>query len=229
MKSAALITAAGQSSRFNQSISRQKKELAELDGKSVLRFTLEAFLAVEDVELILITYPLHGGESTVSHVEMLINQLKPRIPVQWIPGGTTRQASVHAGLEALCTYDPEMVLIHDGARPWVTPALIRETLRKAVEIGGAAPGLTTRSALKGIDDHGLITTHHRRSHVIEIQTPQIFRFPEILKAHRLAKRIAREYIDDTEVYTDWGGRVSVVPGDPANIKITYFHDLERIQ
>jgi 2-C-methyl-D-erythritol 4-phosphate cytidylyltransferase/2-C-methyl-D-erythritol 4-phosphate cytidylyltransferase/2-C-methyl-D-erythritol 2,4-cyclodiphosphate synthase len=229
MKSAALITAAGLSSRFNHSISRQKKELAQLNGKSVLQYGLEAFLAVEGIECILITYPVNDGGKTVSHLENLVSILSADIPIIWVCGGPTRQKSVHAGLEALCEYDPEMVLIHDGARPWITPALIRETLHRAMEIGGAAPGLTTRSALKGIDDQGLITTHHRRSHVIEIQTPQIFRFPEILKAHRLAKRIDRQYIDDTEVFTDWGGQVSVVPGDPANIKITYLHDLERIQ
>ncbi len=227
MQAAALITAAGLSSRFNSTTSHQKKELVLIEGKSVLQHTLEAFLASSWIGLIIITHPLKNGDHTKEHIRSIIEELSPAVPVITVPGGKTRQISVHAGLEALTEYEPEMVLIHDGARPWITPELIRQTYCKAVEHGGAAPGLTARNALKGVDEQGLITTHHRREHIIEIQTPQVFRFSEILKAHRLASRIQRQYIDDTEVYTDWGGKVAIVPGDPKNIKITYQHDMEN--
>ncbi|MDA3835433.1 MAG: IspD/TarI family cytidylyltransferase [Spirochaetales bacterium] len=229
MRAAALITAAGLSNRFNNSLSRQKKELMQGEGKSVLQRSIEAFLAVEVVDHILITYPEQDGEKTIDHVRQIQSLLQPFVSITCVPGGSTRQKSVHAGLEALTAYLPEMVLIHDGARPWITAALIRETYRKACETGGAAPGLAASNALKGIDKQGMITAHHQRTGIIEIQTPQIFRFSDILNAHRTAAgKIKHEYIDDTEVYTDWGGLVAVVPGDPANIKITYYRDLERL-
>jgi len=223
MQAAALITAAGTSNRFKTThAQQQKKELFLIEGKSVIQHTIDAFLAIPEIGIIVITYPAAGQEEFLDH----INSLSASIPIITVPGGETRQDSVRFGLEALTDAKPKMVMIHDGARPWITDRLIYKTYKEAVTYGGAAPGLTSRYALKSIDKNGFIYKHHERADIIEIQTPQIFRYQGILKAHRLAAHIDRVYTDDTEIYSDWGGDVLIVSGDPKNIKITYQQDLE---
>lgn len=220
LESAAIITAAGLSTRFT---SDTKKEFSEVDGKSVLQHVLDAFLTLPSLKTIIITYSsTHKGL-----FEELTARQTTEIPILLVQGGDSRQASVRSGLEALSAVPPDIVLIHDGARPWVTPDLIEETYRQAVIHGGAAPGLGSRYALKSIDARGFITAHHDREQIIEIQTPQAFRYPDIRKAHQLASRIERVYHDDTEIYSDWGGAVRIIPGDPNNIKITYHKDIPQ--
>ncbi|MGM0431102.1 MAG: IspD/TarI family cytidylyltransferase [Spirochaetota bacterium] len=229
MKAAALITAAGLSRRFNHTYTHQKKELMPLEGSSVLQHAVEAFLELSEVEHILVTYPMDDTGESRALLEHIVRKLKlPDHMLSWTKGGNTRQESVYNGLRDLASLSPEMVFIHDGARPWITPTLIKATLEKALSTGAAAPGLFSRNALKTIDDDGHITSHHSREAIVEVQTPQVFRYAEILEAHRLAQQNNKEYIDDTEVLTDWGGTVFIVPGDPNNIKITYYRDLERL-
>ncbi|MCF7933347.1 MAG: 2-C-methyl-D-erythritol 4-phosphate cytidylyltransferase [Spirochaetia bacterium] len=222
MKAAAVLTAAGLSSRFNASHHTQKKELIIVEGKSVLQRTIDAFTAIPEIGIIVITYP----SSYADEFRELLAVQPSDIPIILVEGGDTRQHSVRNGIEALSSFNPEIVMIHDGARPWVTTELIRATYEQALIHGGSAPGLFSRYALKSIDTDGFISTHHERDHIIEIQTPQTFRYPEIRKAHHLASHIERTYHDDTEIFSDWGGNIRIIPGDPKNIKITYLQDLE---
>jgi 2-C-methyl-D-erythritol 4-phosphate cytidylyltransferase len=91
--------------------------------------------------------------------------------------------------------------------------------------GAAAPALPAVDTLKEIDAEGTIVAHPSRSSLVAIQTPQGFRFPEILAAHRLAAADGREYTDDTEIWGRYRGPVRTCPGDPNNRKITYPGDL----
>jgi 2-C-methyl-D-erythritol 4-phosphate cytidylyltransferase len=122
--------------------------------------------------------------------------------------------------------DPDYVLIHDGARPWISPDLVNAVLENVVLHGACAPVLVPSDAIKQVDSSGLIVTHLRREETVAIQTPQGFRFKEILSAHTQAENDGSRYIDDTEIYERYIHSVSTVPGDPANRKITYNHDLD---
>lgn len=227
MLAAALITAAGLSSRFNGTTGITKKELVVIEGRSVLSRVIEQFTTFSQVQTIIITLPPADLEQQARIVDQIFSSLDSRVTYRCVPGGETRQQSVHLGLEALTDAPPQYVLIHDGARPWVTQELIHRTFDAAMEFGAAAPGLSSRNALKGMDSSGFIDRHYRREEIVEIQTPQIFLFEEILKAHRLAAGDYERYIDDTEIYSDYGKKVAVVEGEATNRKITYRSDVEQ--
>ena len=233
-----VITAAGLSSRFRETSGKTsgyhiKKEFHSLEGKPVLNITITALLqalseSAYDPNILLITCTPGLLSETSEIVKSL--DISPMIKLLFIEGGSTRQESVRKGLEkiaeitALKTH-PRLVLIHDASRPWVTKEIILSTLGAALTFGGSAPVIPQVDALKSIDSDGVIKAHHDRGYFVGIQTPQIFWFPEILAAHKLAKKNNKICFDDTEIFTDWGGKVKTIPGDPANRKITFYSDI----
>jgi 2-C-methyl-D-erythritol 4-phosphate cytidylyltransferase len=146
-----------------------------------------------------------------------------------VPGGATRRASVHRALDALEAYNPRLVLIHDGARPWVDRELIARVIAAALEHGAAIPLLPLSETPKEYGAAGFITRHLKRERVGAAQTPQGFLWPDIRNAHREAEKREREaggeYTDDAEVWGEFIGNVAVVPGSPQNRKITFPEDL----
>jgi len=231
-----LITAAGLSSRFRETsgnYNHQKKEFHSLHGEPVLNRTIRIFFeALCDSayipELLIITCTPGLSTETGEIVKTL--NIPARTKILLVEGGCTRQESVRNGLEkiaAVTTLDtpPKLVLIHDASRPWVTKEIILSTLETAQVFGGAAPVIPQVDALKSIDKDGLIDGHYDRGRFVGVQTPQTFWFPEILSAHKLAKQHNKICYDDTEVFTDWGGKVKTIPGDPANRKITFYSDI----
>lgn len=235
-----LITAAGLSSRFRETSGNHlKKEFHTLQGEPVLNKTIRTFLealsasAYEPGSLIITCTP--GLSSETSEIIKTL-RIPAHIKILLVEGGSTRQESVRKGLERIEASTsskapdsletlPKLVLIHDASRPWVTKKLILATLDAALAFGGSAPVIPQVDALKSIDSDGLIDGHYDRGHFVGVQTPQTFWFPEILAAHKLAKKHNKICYDDTKVFTDWGGRVKTIPGDPANRKITFYSDI----
>jgi 2-C-methyl-D-erythritol 4-phosphate cytidylyltransferase len=119
----------------------------------------------------------------------------------------------------------EFIAIHDGARAFITLSLIIRTLATATVFGASVPAVPPIDALKIIDENGIITHHIDRSQAVGMQTPQIFRYPEIWEAHRAAHSSSKRYIDDTEIYSDFGGTVGISQGDRSNRKITWLEDI----
>ena len=221
-----VITAAGSSTRFSASgRSQQKKEFLLLDDRSVLYHATEPFLSIPNLALVVVTY----GEGLHDETEAALDNLlfANTIPVHLVQGGETRQESVLRGLEALEKHAPQIsyALIHDGARPWVSEETIITTLAMATVCGGAAPILPIHEAIKQIDSEGRIISHPDRTGLVTVQTPQIFRFPAILEAHRKAADSSRSYVDDTEIYTDFGHTVGTTFGNIENRKITIAGDI----
>lgn len=207
MHTAAIIVAAGRGLRAGGGLPKQWRPLA---GRRVADWTLAAFAAAGVERIVVVLHPedraipLPGGVIRVT-------------------GGDTRDASVRAGLEALETDAPDIVLIHDIARPCVTPDLIgrvRDTLRDAP---AAAPGLPVSDALWRAEAATVAGTEDRTG-LFRAQTPQGFRFDAILTAHRAHPGGAA---DDVEVARAAGLAVSIVPGDEDNIKITTPGDFAR--
>ena len=143
-------------------------------------------------------------------------------------GGATRQASVHAGLEALASQKPDVVLIHDAARPFVSAAVISRAIEAASRSGAAIPAIPVTDTIKLIDGSGNVEATPERARLRVAQTPQAFRFDAILDAHRRAARDGRSDFTDDAALAEWAGlTVATFEGDPANMKLTTPEDFVR--
>ena len=143
-------------------------------------------------------------------------------------GGATRQASVHAGLEALASQKPDVILIHDAARPFVSAALISRAIDAAGRTGAAIPAVPVTDTVKLIDAKGDVEATPERARLRIAQTPQAFRYDAILDAHRRAAREGRHDFTDDAALAEWAGlTVATFEGDPANMKLTTPEDFVR--
>lgn len=220
---AAIITAAGKSERFSDG--SVKKEYLSIDGETVLSRAAAPFREIPGLQLIVVTCPPGGqDECSVALGDVFDHQICPTMICE---GGETRQESVCKALRLIAKIGIpiEYVAIHDGARCFITPDLIIQTLATATVYGGACPALPEVDAPKEIDKSGLIVRHLARRSTVGVQTPQIFHWPEILDAHEAAAGNGKTYIDDTEIYTDAGHAVGVCTGDVKNRKVTYKEDI----
>ena len=227
-KIAIIITAAGSSTRIGGGI---KKEYLPFKNGTVLSVCAQAFLnACADYEItdFIVTCPVGGVEACRAALDGVDCHAPLALAMTVVEGSDTRQKSVYNGLLAV-KGNPDIVLIHDGARPFITKDVIVEAIDAACEYGASVPGVTPTDTQKEIDDQGFITRHLVRSSLTAVQTPQCFRFKELLEAHGKAATDGREYTDDTEIWGSYCGPVRVTKGDVNNIKITYPSDLEILK
>jgi 2-C-methyl-D-erythritol 4-phosphate cytidylyltransferase len=205
---------------------------------TVLGASVLAFTAFPRIETIVIAVPARGElEARKALPDYLLPSRvgeKPGEPwprILFVPGGSSRRLSVHHALSFLAAYKPGLVLIHDGARPWVSAPLISAVIAGTLSYGAAIPLLPLVETPKEIDGEGFILRHLRRLGTGTAQTPQGFLFPEILRAHEKAaeRELAEgcEYTDDAEVWGEFCGPVATLPGESGNRKITFPEDLGR--
>lgn len=215
MNVVALIVAAGRGSRAGPGAPKQYRQLG---GEPVLRRTLAAFAAHPGIDGVLTV--IHGDDRGAYEAAArgLPKLLAPCL------GGETRQASVRAGLEALAGRSPTHVLIHDGARPFVSPALISASIEALATHRGALAALPVTDTLRRATN-GLAGESISRDGLWRAQTPQAFHFEAILDAHR--RMTDHAFTDDVEVATAAGIDVAVIEGDDDNIKITDAADMAR--
>ncbi len=143
-------------------------------------------------------------------------------------GGATRQDSVRAGLEALAPLKPDIVLIHDAARPFVSAGLIARAIEAAGRTGAAIPTIPVADTVKLVDARGNVEATPERARLRIAQTPQSFRFEAILEAHRRAAREGRSDFTDDAALAEWAGlTVATFEGDLANMKLTTPEDFVR--
>ena len=218
-----MIAAAGSSRRWG---GVEKKEYAALEGRPVLAHAALPLLEAAPHMLLVFAVPPGQGEAVR---ELLAPHLPaPHLPAassRFVEGGPTRQESVHRALESLCDVCPRIVLIHDGARPWVSVSLVRRVLEAMRGHEACIPVLEPTEAPKLIGPSGRILADLSRRQVQLAQTPQGFLFERILEAHRRAAAGPRLHLDDAEVFAAHCGPVYTVAGDPANRKITWPVDL----
>jgi len=148
-------------------------------------------------------------------------------------GGATRQASVRAGLEALAERRPAIVLVHDAARPFASPALVSRAIAAAGQggsVGAAIPGVAMTDTIKEVDAAGGVVRTLERARLRGIQTPQAFAFDALLAAHRRAAAAGREDFTDDAALAEWAGMaVDVFEGEAGNIKLTTADDFARAE
>ena len=211
MRVAAILVAAGSGSRFGAG---PPKQFARLAGQPVIRHAARAL--APHVHLL---QPV-GDPGPIAEALAGLDHLPA------VPGGETRQASVRAGLEAVAPFAPEVVLVHDAARPFVpegtVPALV-EALRTHP---GALPAVPVADTLKRAAG-GTVEATVPRDGLYRAQTPQAFRFPVLLELHRRAGEVSAT--DDTALLEAAGLSVALVPGSEENVKLTYPEDLVRLE
>ncbi|HEY2132438.1 MAG TPA: bifunctional 2-C-methyl-D-erythritol 4-phosphate cytidylyltransferase/2-C-methyl-D-erythritol 2,4-cyclodiphosphate synthase [Acetobacteraceae bacterium] len=211
MRIAAILVAAGSGTRF---AATQPKQFLMLAGKPVIRRAADALAAH-------VTLLQPVGEAHPIAAALL--GLKGVLPT--VPGGETRQDSVRAGLEALVPHAPDIVLVHDAARPFIPPDTIPSLLAALRESAGAIPAAAVADTLKRVV-RGVIIETIPRDGLFRAQTPQAFRFPTLLAAHRAGLTGAT---DDAALLEATGETVETVPGSDDNIKLTYPEDLVRLE
>lgn len=217
---AAIVVAAGRGLRAGGGIPKQYRALA---GEPVIRPSLAAFAR----------HPQIAGVQPVIHAEDLAMFEAAAAGLALLPavmGGATRQASVRAGLEALQGLGPDIVLVHDAARPFASPALISEAIAAARRTGAAVPALPIADTVKTIDDEGRITGTVDRNRLRVVQTPQAFKYSAILLAHRQAAASGKNDFSDDAALAEWAGLpVVVFGGEQANVKLTTAEDFARAE
>ncbi len=218
---AAVVVAGGRGLRAGGGVPKQYRELG---GEPVIRPALAAFLG----------HPLIGAVQPVIHPDdrdifrAATAGLHKLLPPVW--GGATRQASVRAGLEGLSQGAPELVLIHDAARPFVSHDLIARAIAAAKQKGAAIPGVPVADTVKRVDETAVVTETLDRNRLRMVQTPQAFGFELIMAAHRRATAAGRDDFTDDAALAEWAGHaVSVFEGEAGNVKLTTNDDFARAE
>lgn len=202
---AMIVVAAGQSSRFGA-----EKLLVEIAGRPLIGHTVDTVRDAVDTCVLVCRHDL------IERLESL------DLGVDIVPGGPTRTSSEMAGVAAIGS-DPDLIGIHDGARPAVTRDLIDRLFDNAARVGGAVPVLEPSTMY--LDK----TTEQPLSGVVAVQTPQVFRGPELQTAYSSAARNGVTGHDTVEIMQRFSDvRIAAVPGDPGNIKVTYPEDVDRV-
>jgi 2-C-methyl-D-erythritol 4-phosphate cytidylyltransferase/2-C-methyl-D-erythritol 2,4-cyclodiphosphate synthase len=213
-KVVALVVAAGRGRRFGGDVPKQYQDLA---GRPVLRHTLAALAVNPQIDAVRAV--IHPDDADLYRDAAAgLDLLEP------VFGGDTRQDSVRLGLESLGAFTPDVVLIHDGARPFVDAGTVSRVIAALADHPGAIPAVPVADTLKR-GDNGLVGATVERAGLWRAQTPQGFRYGGILSAHLAAA--GEELTDDAAVAERAGLAVALAPGCEDNFKITTAADLER--
>ena len=217
-RTAAVLVAAGRGLRAGGGGPKQYRSIG---GRPVIYRAMESFSRHADVFAV---QPVVNPDDSAMFTAAVAG-LSHEPPTN---GGATRQASVLAGLEALARHKPDIVLIHDAARPFVSQALISRAIEAARRTGAAIPAIPVTDTIKLIGDAGNVEGTPERARLRIAQTPQSFRFDVILEAHRRASREGRSDFTDDAAIAEWAGlTVATFEGDLANMKLTTPEDFVR--
>ncbi len=222
-----LIVAAGRGVRAGEGLPKQYRHLA---GVPVLTHTLRACLASEPIDRVQIV--VHPDDRALHDDAVARLSEEQRLLIMPVAiGGATRAASVRQGLAALADLpDETLVLIHDAARPFMSPSLIERAREAASRHGAAIPVLGVTDTVKEVDAAGLVIATLDRSALRTVQTPQAFRLGLIRGAHAAAEAQGRDDFTDDGAVIEWhGNTLATFPGDSGNLKLTHPEDFVRAE
>ena len=211
----AVIVAAGSGKRMGAD---RPKQFLELCGKTIIERTAAVFGGCSAVDEIIIV----SGKSGIDECRALLSFLNK--PVKYVLGGSERYESVYNGLSALderC----QIVIVHDGVRPFVTEDIISSSVTAAEKYGACAVGVRTKDTVKICGRDGFVLSTPVRDNVYSIQTPQTFKRDVIMKAYDYAFKNGIFGTDDSALAENAGFRVKIIEGSYDNIKITTPDDL----
>ena len=218
MKVEALIVSAGKGHRF---IEGKKKQFHLLAEKPILAHTLDRFETCPMIHSILLVV---GPEDMDYCLEEIIEKYKYKKISQIVPGGKRRQDSVKNGIDFL-SKDAEIVVIHDGVRPFVTKEMIEDSIRSAIRFQAVVLAMPVKETIKMVQPDGTVLKTLDRESLWQIQTPQTFQVNVIKEAYHKATENGFIGTDDASLVERIGVKVHILPGSYTNIKITTPEDL----
>lgn len=220
-KIAVIVVAGGRGERAGAHASGLAKQYWPLLGRPVIAHACAAFLAEPNISRV---QPVVGAADLEFVAALDLGSDDRLLPA--VAGGETRQQSVRAGLEALAPHAPDLVLIHDAARPLVSHDVVSNAIAGLQDYDAVLPAIAVTDTIKRSEDGVHISRTEDRASLFAAQTPQGFRFDKILAAHRQAANESFEFTDDTAI-AEWAGmKVVLSQGSPRNIKITLPGDLQ---
>jgi 2-C-methyl-D-erythritol 4-phosphate cytidylyltransferase/2-C-methyl-D-erythritol 2,4-cyclodiphosphate synthase len=225
---AIIVVAAGRGVRAGEGLPKQYRPLG---GRPMLTLTLENIGKAALGALILPV--IHPDDREL--FDIALEPLEPAVRAMILEpanGGATRQASVKAGLDHLANENLKrrIILIHDAARPFVSPALMRRAVAAAREWEASAPGLPVADTIKQVNDRGHVVGTPARDRLRAVQTPQAFQFDIIHAAHQRAADAAIADLTDDAAVAEWAGSpVRIFQGDAGNMKVTEPEDFARAE
>jgi len=219
-KVAAVVVAAGRGLRAGGDLPKQYRDVL---GEPVIRSSLALFARHDAISFV--QPVIHPDDAALFQAASAGLDLLP--PVD---GGALRQASVRAGLEALRAHAPDLVLVHDAARPFASHALVTRAIAAARASRAAVPVIGVADTVKTVDAAGCVTDTIDRARVRLVQTPQAFGFAALLEAHRRAQAAGRDDFSDDAALAEWAGvKVGTFEGEAGNVKLTTDEDFTRAE
>jgi 2-C-methyl-D-erythritol 4-phosphate cytidylyltransferase len=170
-----------------------------------------------------------ASEHNLEELARVLDELPTTLPLELVLGGPRRQDSVARAVQHLAKSSPELVVVHDGARPLVSSELLCNVIEAGEAHGAATAALPLKNACKEVDDAGFVKRSIERSALVSVQTPQAFRFDILRRAHEEGQRTGAVVDDDAELVERLGLPVKVVDGEYRNIKITTVEDLALLE
>ena len=214
----AIILAGGKGKRMRSAISKQ---FIDIKGKPIIYYTLKKFSENKKIDNIIVVLQedevKYYKENILKKYELRINKI--------VIGGKERQDSVYNALKSLKNSSTDIVLIHDGARPFISERIINEGIKFAEIYGAAAPGVMPKDTIKVKNEKNFSVDTPNRANLVSIQTPQVFKFDEILECHEKIRYNGEKVTDDTMVVEKYGYSVYLYDGEYTNIKVTTPEDL----
>ena len=214
----AIILAGGKGKRMNSSISKQ---FIEIKGKPIIYYTIKKFNDNKKIDNIIVVL---SQEEIEYFKENILKKYDLKVDKS-VVGGAERQDSVYNGLKSLENSETDIVLIHDGARPFISDRIIDEGIKYAAIYGACAPGVMPKDTIKIKDENNFSINTPNRETLVSIQTPQVFKFSEILECHKKVQIDKLVVTDDTMVAEKYGNKVYLYDGEYTNIKVTTPEDL----
>ncbi len=226
MNIAAIILAAGASSRFLQAGYTEKKQFLRWKGVPLFWHSARCFARIPCLSNLFFVFPPADLGYWQDQVQQLDAPEPLHIPWKCVGGGQTRQQSVYNAITALPP-DTGIVLVHDGARPFLQARLVTRLIEALHDVDGVVPGLPVTDTIKEVRS-GLVRQTPDRQTLWSVQTPQAFFCSSLLAAHEQAKAQNRQGTDDASLVEQMGGKIKVIAGDPNNQKITTPEDIDLL-
>jgi len=214
MKISAIIPAAGQGTRMGASTAKQ---YLLLKGQPILHHTLMAFEACGLVDSVTLVMPKKD-------LDQARKKWNYKIVKNIVEGGKERQDSVYNGFKSLDA-DTDIVIVHDGVRPFVTPDLIERSISAAEKYGAVITAVPVNDTIKQVNDEGNVTRTVDRNGLWRVQTPQVFRYAVLGEAFQMAVNDSYYGTDEGSLLEYAGQKLKVIMGSELNIKITRQEDL----
>ena len=214
----AIIVAAGQGKRMN---SKLNKILLTLDDKPIIHHSIKPFQESGLIDDIIIV----ANKDSIEEITKLKSQF-PKIK-KVIQGGEYRQDSVYNGIKSLEAKEDDIILIHNGANPFISKNLIEETIKNAKQFGAAAVAIKAKDTIKETDKDNLVKKTLDRYNLWQMQTPQAMTYSLAIKAFEKAKKDNYYGTDDVELIERLGNKVKIVESSQENFKLTTPIDLEN--